>query len=133
VVYPEAVFGAGDLHLLHVELSIVMTVLVALSALVVFALWRRAGRADPWRPYRFPHPPVDQLYDIGVVRPVNRLAVLVRAGDRDVIDAYANGAGASARGIGWLLRLTQNGNVQGYLMVVVVGAAALALAAGVMA
>ena len=133
VVYPEAIFGTGDLHLLHVELSIVMTVLVALTAAAVFALWRRAGRTDPWPPYRFPHPPVDQLYDIGVVRPVNRLAILVRAGDRDVIDAYANGAGASARGIGWLLRLTQNGNVQGYLMVVVVGAAALALAAGVMA
>jgi NADH-quinone oxidoreductase subunit L len=50
-----------------------------------------------------------------------------------VIDAYANAASASTRGLGWVLRTAQNGNVQGYLMVVVVGAAALALAAGVMA
>jgi len=47
-----------------------------------------------------------------------------------VVEAYADGAGASARGLGRLLRLAQTGNVQTYLMVVVVGAAALAVAAG---
>jgi NADH-quinone oxidoreductase subunit L len=57
----------------------------------------------------------------------------VRAGDRDVVDAYAEGAGASARGLGWVLRLAQNGNVQAYLLVVVVGAAVVAVAAGAMA
>ena len=64
---------------------------------------------------------------------MNRLAILARAGDRDVIDAYADGAAASTRGLGWLLRRAQNGSVQGYLMVVVVGAAAVAVAAGVLA
>ena len=54
----------------------------------------------------------------------------VRASDRDVIDGYADGAGASARGLGGLLRLAQSGNVQTYLMVVVVGAAAVAIVAG---
>ena len=64
---------------------------------------------------------------------MRRLAVVVRAGDRDVIDAYADGAAASARGLGGLLRRGQNGSVQGYLMVVVVGAAAIAVVAGVLA
>ncbi len=67
------------------------------------------------------------------MRPVRWLAQLVRAGDRDVIDGYADGAGASARGIGGLLRLAQTGNVQTYLVVVVVGAAAVAVLAGAVA
>jgi hypothetical protein len=37
------------------------------------------------------------------------------------------------RGAGWLVRRAQNGNVQGYLMVVVVGAAVIAVVAGVIA
>jgi NADH-quinone oxidoreductase subunit L len=131
VAYPEAVFGFGEeYHLLHAELSVVMTLLVAATAAVVYWMWRRAGRRDPWRPYVVPHPPVDRIYDVGLVRPVNGLARLVRAGDRDVIDAYADGAAASARGLGWVLRRAQTGSVQAYLMVVVVGAAALAVAAG---
>jgi NADH-quinone oxidoreductase subunit L len=134
VFYPQTVFGPGtEEHLVHADMAVLMTGLVALTALAVFLVWRRNERRDPWRPYVLPHPPVDRLYDIGLVRPVNRLAEVVRAGDRDVIDAYADGAGATARGLGWTLRMAQNGNVQGYLMVVVVGATALAVAAGVMA
>ncbi len=133
VAYPETVLGPGEYHLVHPGLATVTTVLVALTAAGVLWAWQRAGRGDPWRPYVVPHPPVDRLYDVGLVRPVGRMATVVRAGDRDVIDAYATGAGATARGLGWMLRLAQNGSVQGYLMVVVVGAAALAVAAGVMA
>ena len=80
-----------------------------------------------------PHPPIDWVWDRFLVRPVRRLALVVRAGDRDVIDAYAGGAAATARGAGGLLRRTQTGSVQGYLMVVVVGAAAIAVAAGLLA
>ena len=134
VVYPEAIFGSEEeSHLLHTVLSVVMTVLVALTAALVVWMWQRSEQRDPWHSYVVPHAPVDRIYEIGVVRPTWWLSRLVRAGDRDVVDAYANGAGASARGVGWMLRLAQNGNVQGYLMVVVVGAAALALAAGMMA
>ncbi len=134
VVYPEAIFGPEEeAHLLHTGLSIVMTVLVAATAALVVWTWQRNEQRDPWHPYVIPFAPVDRVYDIGLVRPTWFLARLVRAGDRDVIDAYANGASASTRGVGWVLRMAQNGNVQGYLMVVVVGAAALALAAGVMA
>ena len=133
VAYPEVLVGEGEHHLVHPGLSVLMTVLVAATAAAVAWAWRRSGGRDPWHPYVLPHPPVDRVYDVALVRPVGLLARLVRAGDRDVIDAYADGAGASARGLGGLLRLAQNGNVQGYLMVVVVGACALAVAAGVAA
>lgn len=134
VAYPEAIFGsAEEQHLVHPGMSLMMTVLVvAVVALVVWQRQRNEGR-DPWYPYVITQPPVDRVYDHAIVRPVWWLARLVRSGDRDVIDAYANGAGASARGLGRVLRLAQNGNVQGYLLVVVVGAAVLAVAAGVLA
>ena len=119
-------------HLFHASTSVLMTVLVVAAGAVVVGLWSRRGR-DMWRPVAIPHPPVDMVYEHALVRPVRRLASVVRAGDRDVIDAYADGAAASTRGVGWLLRRAQNGSVQAYLMVVVVGAAAIAVAAGVIA
>ena len=133
VFYPDAIFGAGEEHLVHPTTAIVMTVLTAIVAFGVWWAWNRNEQRDPWNLPEVPHTPVDRMYDIGLVRPIGRLAQIVRSGDRDVIDAYADGAGASARGAGWVLRKAQNGNVQAYLMVVVVGAAALAVAAGVMA
>jgi NADH-quinone oxidoreductase subunit L len=108
-----------------------MTLLVGATAIVVTRLWRRSGGRDPWHAVALPHPAVDRIYAAGVVRPVRWLATLVRANDRDVIEGYADGTGFAARGLGWLLRKAQNGNVQTYLMVVVVGACAAAVAAGV--
>jgi NADH-quinone oxidoreductase subunit L len=132
VAAPGRLLGADrDEELFHLPMAATMTVLLVVVAVLVLVRWRRGGAL--WRSRLVPHLPVDRVYAAVVVRPVEGLARLVRAGDRDVIDAYANGAGASARGIGWVLRLTQNGNVQGYLMVVVVGAAAVAVAAGVLA
>lgn len=133
VFFPESVLGARAEHeLVHPTTAVVMTVLTVAVGVLVVLRWRKAEGRDPWRLPGLPHPAVDRMYDVGLVRPIGGLARLVRAGDRDVIDAYADGAGASARGLGWLLRRTQTGNVQVYLMAVVVGAAALALAAGVM-
>jgi NADH-quinone oxidoreductase subunit L len=127
------VLGAGrGEHLFHWSTSVLMTLLVIVTATVVLVLYRRRGR-EMWSAVVVPHPPVDWVWDRLLVRPVRRLALVVRAGDRDVIDAYADGAAASARGVGALLRRTQTGSVQGYLMVVVVGAAAIAVAAGVLA
>ena len=123
--------GRGE-HLFHWSTAVLMTLLAVATAAVVLVLYRRRGR-DLWGPAVVPHPPIDWVWDRFLVRPVRWLAVLVRAGDRDVIDAYADGAGASARGIGGLLRRTQSGSVQGYLMVVVVGATAIAVAAGLLA
>ena len=107
-----------------------MTVLVVLVAALVLWTWNRHAGRELWRPVAVPHPPIDRVYDVGLVRPVRWLSRVVRAGDRDVIDAYPSAAGGSARGVGWLLRRAQNGNVQGYLMVVLVGATAIAVAAG---
>ncbi|HET7533579.1 MAG TPA: NADH-quinone oxidoreductase subunit L [Nocardioidaceae bacterium] len=131
VVYPQVVFGEGEYHLLHPGLAVIMTLLVVATAVVVAWQWRRSGGRDPWHPFVLPHPPVDRVYSVGLVRPVRWLARGAVAGDRDVIDAYADGAGAATRGVGWLLRRAQTGNVQTYLMVVVVGACAIAVAAGV--
>ncbi|HET6700144.1 MAG TPA: NADH-quinone oxidoreductase subunit L [Nocardioidaceae bacterium] len=123
----------ADQELVHGAVSVVMTLLVVAAAAGTGWLWRRDAGADPWARagrVRAPHVPVDRAYDLAVVRPVGWLARGARGGDRDVIEAYVDGAGATARGAGRLLRLAQNGNVQGYLMVVVVGAAALAVLAG---
>jgi NADH-quinone oxidoreductase subunit L len=118
-------------HLFHWSTSILMTLLVLATAGLVLRRYARQGR-DLWHRVAVPHAPVDRVWDLALVRPARRLAVIVRAGDRDVIDAYADGAAASARGLGGLLRRTQNGGVQGYLMAVVVGAAAIAVVAGVL-
>jgi NADH-quinone oxidoreductase subunit L len=131
VAYPEGALGEGEYHLLHPGLAVVMTLLVALTATAVLWQWRRSEGREPWRPVVLPHPAVDRVYELALVRPVQWLALGVRAGDRDVIEGYADGAGASVRGLGWLFRRAQAGNVQAYLMVVVVGACALAVAAGV--
>jgi NADH-quinone oxidoreductase subunit L len=133
VVDPARLLGPEhDEELFHGLESTVMTALVAVTVVLVLLAWRRRGR-EMWPRVVLPHPPVDRLYELGVVRPVRRAAVVVRAGDRDVVDGWASGAGAAVRGAGRLLRLGQTGNVQTYLMVVVVGAAALAVAAGVLA
>jgi NADH-quinone oxidoreductase subunit L len=118
-------------ELFHWSTSVLMTLLVVGTGALVLRRYQRHGR-DLWPHVVVPHTPVDRVWELGLVRPVRRLAVVVRAGDRDVIDAYADGAAASARGLGGLLRRTQNGSVQGYLMVVVVGAAAIAVVAGVL-
>jgi NADH-quinone oxidoreductase subunit L len=44
-----------------------------------------------------------------------------------VVEPYVRGSAGSARGLGLLLRLAQNGNVQLYLSAVVVGALAVAV------
>lgn len=133
VVDPARLLGPEhDEELFHGLESAVMTVLVAVTVALVLVAWNRRGR-DMWPRVVLPHPPVDRLYDVGLVRPVRRAALVVRAGDRDVVDGWVIGAGAAVRGLGRLLRLGQTGNVQTYLMVVVVGATALAVAAGVLA
>ena len=133
VAYPLKVFGPGEYHLVHLPLAVTTSVLVVLAAAVVAWLWRRSGGRDPWHAVVLPHPPVDRIYDLGVVRPVRWLSRTVIAGDRDVIEGYTEGAGMATRGIGWLLRRAETGNIQTYLMVVVVGACAVAVAAGVLA
>jgi NADH-quinone oxidoreductase subunit L len=133
VLQPAAVFGPEyDEEMFHIRESLLMTALVAITAVVVLLLWRSRGR-ELWHRVVLPHPPVDWLYDVALVRPIRFLARLVVASDRDVVDGYADGAAGTAKGVGGLLRLAQTGNVQTYLMMVVVGAAAAAVLAGAVA
>ncbi len=119
--------GAGEGFSWGVALA--TTGLVGIVAVLVLVLWRRGlSRVGTERE---PHP-VDVVYDRGVARPARRLAGLVVAGDRDVLDRSATGTGRLARGAAGLLRLAQNGDAQRYALVAVVGAVALAVAAGML-
>ncbi|MFF9068119.1 NADH-quinone oxidoreductase subunit L [Streptomyces sp. NPDC014891] len=92
--------------------------------------------ADPGRALLGPlHGPaadgfhLDAVYRTAFVRPVLAAASLVRFLDREVVDTYVRGAGASARGLGWLVRRAQTGNVQTYLSALLAGSVVLAIAA----
>jgi NADH-quinone oxidoreductase subunit L len=121
-----------DLSAVTVALGLVALVAGALGTLV---LWRRApagdpadmlGRARPWFDDAFK---VDAFYDRVLVRPVRALASGVRWGDEEVVDSYVQGSGSGARFAGGLLRLAQNGNVQGYLTLLLAGVLVMALGA----
>ncbi|MEU7701791.1 NADH-quinone oxidoreductase subunit L [Streptomyces sp. NPDC039028] len=92
--------------------------------------------ADPGRALLGPlHGPaadgfhLDAVYRTAFVRPVLAAASLVRFLDREVVDTYVRGAGASAKGLGWLVRRAQTGNVQTYLSALLAGSVVLAIAA----
>ncbi|MFG2330618.1 NADH-quinone oxidoreductase subunit L [Streptomyces sp. NPDC048604] len=76
---------------------------------------------------------LDAVYDRLFVRPVVAAAGLVRFLDREVVDTYVNGAGSGTKGLGWLVRKAQTGNVQTYLSVLLAGSVVLAVAAVVLA
>jgi NADH-quinone oxidoreductase subunit L len=59
------------------------------------------------------------------VRAAPRLVVFL---DRDVVDAYVRGSGATARAAGGALRRVQNGNAQWYLTGALAGALVVAVA-----
>ncbi|MFF5425842.1 MULTISPECIES: NADH-quinone oxidoreductase subunit L [unclassified Streptomyces] len=72
---------------------------------------------------------LDALYRAAFVRPVLAAASLVRFLDREVVDTYVRGAGSTAKGLGWLVRRAQTGNVQTYLSALLAGSVVLAIAA----
>ncbi|GAA2410053.1 NADH-quinone oxidoreductase subunit L [Streptomyces glaucosporus] len=72
---------------------------------------------------------LDAVYAAVAVRPVRAAARLVRFLDREVVDAYVNGAGGTARLLGAAVRRAQTGNVQTYLGVLLAGSLVLAVAA----
>ncbi|GAA2624814.1 NADH-quinone oxidoreductase subunit L [Streptomyces axinellae] len=72
---------------------------------------------------------LDAVYAAVVVRPVQGAARLVRFLDREVIDAYVNGAGRGSRLLGAAVRRAQTGNVQTYLGALLTGSLVLAIAA----
>jgi NADH-quinone oxidoreductase subunit L len=130
----RALSMASSLDLSAVTVALGLVALVA-GALGTLVLWRRApavdpadalGRARPWFDDAFK---VDAFYDRVLVRPVRALASGVRWGDEEVVDPYVQGSGSGARFAGGLLRLAQNGNVQGYLTLLLAGVLVMALGA----
>ncbi|TXS10942.1 NADH-quinone oxidoreductase subunit L [Streptomyces sp. adm13(2018)] len=92
--------------------------------------------ADPGRALLGPlHGPaadgfhLDAVYRTAFVRPVLAAASLVRFLDREVVDTYVRAAGTSAKGLGWLVRRAQTGNVQSYLSALLAGSVVLAIVA----
>ncbi|XUM04552.1 NADH-quinone oxidoreductase subunit L [Streptomyces venezuelae ATCC 10712] len=92
--------------------------------------------ADPGRVLLGPlHAPardgfhLDAVYRTAFVRPVLAAASLVRFLDREVVDTYVRAAGNSAKGLGWLVRRAQTGNVQTYLSALLAGSVVLAIVA----
>ncbi|MFF7438004.1 NADH-quinone oxidoreductase subunit L [Streptomyces sp. NPDC008122] len=72
---------------------------------------------------------LDAVYRTAFVRPVLAAASLVRFLDREVVDTYVSAAGNSAKGLGWLVRRAQTGNVQTYLSALFAGSVVLAIVA----
>ncbi|MFD3996356.1 NADH-quinone oxidoreductase subunit L [Streptomyces sp. NPDC058583] len=92
--------------------------------------------ADPGRALLGPlHGPaadgfhLDAVYRTAFVRPVLAAASLVRFLDREVVDTYVRAAGSSVKGLGWLVRRAQTGNVQTYLSALLAGSVVLAIVA----
>ncbi|MER6098790.1 NADH-quinone oxidoreductase subunit L [Streptomyces sp. NPDC001728] len=92
--------------------------------------------ADPGRALLGPlHGPaadgfhLDAVYRAAFVRPVLAAASLVRFLDREVVDTYVRAAGNSAKGLGWLVRRAQTGNVQTYVSALLAGSVVLVIAA----
>lgn len=70
---------------------------------------------------------LDAVYTALFVRPVLAAANLVRFLDREVVETYVRGAGATPRLLGAAVRKAQTGNVQTYLSALLAGAVVLAV------
>ncbi len=72
---------------------------------------------------------LDDVYDALVVRPIRRTSEwLWRVFDVEVVDGLANGIASAVTNIGGVWRRWATGNVQHYLLTVLIGVAALVLA-----
>jgi len=116
---------------LHVAAGgvVLSTALVVVSAVSVYALWRRDPAADPLamlarRPFANAFG-VDWFYDRALVRPLHAFANAILRLDDGGLDAAVEGSGTTATGIGGALRRLQNGNIQTYASGLVIAVIAL--------
>jgi NADH-quinone oxidoreductase subunit L len=128
-------FGLGSDHLRpELGMAVVSLLFVLAGAGGVFLVWNRDPALDPVRllgparPLLLDGFRVDAVYDVLVVRPVLALARLVVQADERVVDAAVEGTGRGARGLGGLLRRTENGNPQTYISGVLAGVVIIVLA-----
>ena len=74
---------------------------------------------------------VDTAYAAFVVRPVMAAGRALLVFDNDVVDGAVNGTGRTARWAGGVVRTSQNGNVQLYATVMLIGVAVIAIVVAV--
>ena len=76
---------------------------------------------------------VDEIYDAAVVKPLvnGSRDVLWKGVDAGLIDGIVNGVGATARGVGGVLRLMQSGNIRSYATWVLFGSVVVIVAIGI--
>ena len=73
----------------------------------------------------------DAAYRSFVVRPVMALGRGVLAIDTDVVDGTVNASGRTARWAGGVVKLSQNGNVQAYATLMLLGVVVIAIVVAV--
>jgi NADH-quinone oxidoreductase subunit L len=76
---------------------------------------------------------VDEIYDATVVTPLvsGSRTVLWKVADAGLIDGAVNGVGATARGVGGVLRLMQSGNIRSYATWILFGGVMVVVAMGI--
>ena len=131
----QAIFGAPEHHgSVAAEITVTLLTLAVVAAGIVgaHAKYGRAGSAIDERSENFFYRLslhkyyIDELYDLVFVRPFTACAhFFARFIDPWVIDGAVNGAAATARGLSWLWRGLQTGNVQHYVAGFLVGTLAL--------
>jgi len=127
--------GLGSDHLRpEPGMAVVSLLFVLAGGGGVFLVWNRDPAQDPVRllgpvrPLLLDGFRVDAVYGVLVVRPVLALARLVVRADERVVDAAVEGTGRGARGLGGVLRRTENGNPQTYISGVLAGVVIIVLA-----
>jgi NADH-quinone oxidoreductase subunit L len=127
--------GVGSDHLRpEVGMSVVSLLFALAGGGAVYLVWNHDPAVDPVRLLGPARPllrdgfRVDAVYSLLVVRPVLAAARLVARADERLVDAAAVGTGRSARRLGGLLRMTENGNPQTYVSGVLAGVVIIVLA-----
>jgi NADH-quinone oxidoreductase subunit L len=125
--------GSADLRP-EIGMAVVSLLCTVAGGGAVYWFWNRDPALDPVRLLGRLRPAflaafyVDDAYDAAVVRPVRALARLVFRTDERVVDQAVVGTGRGARGLGGLLRTTENGNMQAYVSGLLAGVVILVLA-----
>ena len=131
----QSIFGAAEHHgSVSTELMVTLLTLgvVAVGIYCAYAKYGRAGAQIDEKSASFVYRLslnkfyIDELYDFVVVRPFTACSqFFAQFIDPWVIDGAGDGAAAAARGLGWVWRGLQTGNVQHYVAGFLLGTLAL--------
>jgi NADH-quinone oxidoreductase subunit L len=131
----QSIFGAAEHHgSVSTEITVTLLTLgvVAVGIYLAYAKYGRAGAQIDEKSESFVYRLslnkfyIDELYDFVVVRPFTACSrFFAQFIDPWVIDGAVNGAAAAARGLSWVWRGLQTGNVQHYVAGFLLGTLAL--------